>query len=53
LIMRSLVRCDVMPMPLKSEFVILVLRQGSIDGFSWPVSVHGKARLEALESLIH
>ena len=25
----------------------LVLRQGCIDGFSWSVSVHGKARLVA------
>ena len=23
----------------------IVLRQGYIDGFSWPVSVQGKARL--------
>ena len=25
----------------------VVLRQGDIDGFSWPVSVQGKARLAA------
>jgi hypothetical protein len=31
-----------------AEFVFavaLVLQQGCIDGFSWPVSVQGKARL--------
>ena len=26
---------------------VQVLRQGCIDGFSWSVSVHGKARLKA------
>ncbi len=27
--------------------LILVLRQDCIDGFSWSVSIHGKARLAA------